>query len=98
MKDVENEIHSIERLCQRGSHKNIVAHGRLDGGFYYMNMELCDLSLHDYIYQLWTPEMLATVAYLTVDQPPRMRMSQIWNILQDITDGLTYVHHHGLVH
>ena len=61
-------------------------------------MELCDLSLHDYIHRADTPRPSESIPYFIKDAPPEIKASQIWNIMRDIAEGLLYIHEHSLVH
>jgi hypothetical protein len=53
-KDIENEVRVIKKLCERNAHLNIVEvvqFGRLIGSpCYFIDMELCDMNLENYIY------------------------------------------------
>jgi serine/threonine protein kinase len=59
---------------------------------------LCDLNLQSYIDRQFTPTMREQVPYLTIDQPPKINVLQIWSIMTDIAGGLTFIHEHGEVH
>jgi len=89
----------MEKLC-KGSHKNIIHiynHGRLtpSSAFYFIDMELCDFNLDEYIrcsrqapgLKLWKREE-------TVDAG----MLLIWPIMDQILDGLTFIHRNNEVH
>jgi len=48
--DIENEVRAIDKLCKPDGHRNIIIildHGWLSFDLYFIDMELCDLSLHD---------------------------------------------------
>jgi serine/threonine protein kinase len=80
--DVDNEVRAIKKLCQH-QHPNIVQvfkYGRLktDGAFYFIDMELCENSLEKYIYgQL---------------QDDADALQSAYSILQQILNGLIYIH------
>ena len=98
---IKSEIRVVEHLCKPGSHKNIVAvlhHGRLPQTYYFIDMELCDLSLNHYIYWQWTPAMREVVPYFTTEFPSRLRMSQMWDVMEDVMRGVAFVHTHKHVH
>lgn len=65
-------------------------------------MELCDFNLHTYIYQEWSSkeELAAQVPFLSrVDSfGPLAKISQIWNIMVDLANGVAFVHTSGYVH
>ena len=99
--NIMHEIRTVEFLCQPGVHKNIVTvyrHGRLPPWFYFLDMELCDFNLENYIYKQWTPEMKLAVPYMTADLPSRMQMNHIWDVMEDITRGIAFVHSKRFVH
>ena len=101
VEDISNEIRAVEKLCTPGTHKNIVAvtkHGKLPPSYYFLDMELCDLSLEAFIEQKWTAPMRETVPYFTANPPPLKRMAQIWDIMVDLSRGVSFIHAHGEVH
>jgi hypothetical protein len=61
--DIDNKVHTINKLC-KSNHPNIVqilGYGWLkpDGAFYFIDMELCKISLEKYIQLL--PESSSTI-------------------------------------
>lgn len=109
MKDeVENEVNALQGLQRLGVQKNIVTvfkHGWLPrsdlhfrSGLYHIDMELCDLNLQDYMEQKWTPEMRKRIFYFTENLPARMRVGQIWDIMEDITKGVSFLHQNNMIH
>jgi serine/threonine protein kinase len=100
---VEREISTLERLASLGMQKNIVtvlSHGWLpqSRNLYHIDMELCDLNLNNYIRKEWTPKMRQTVPYFTENLPTRMRVGQIWDIMEDITKGVSFLHQNNMIH
>lgn len=98
---IQNEMRAIVKLCEGESHRNIVAvlnHGKLAPSYYYIDMQFCDMNLEMYIQQRWTPEIEQTVPQFTSYTSPQSRMSQIWKIMQDITNGLKFIHSHKEIH
>jgi serine/threonine protein kinase len=67
-------------------------------GLYHIDMELCDLNLDNYMKKEWTPEMRKTVPYFTENLPTRMRVGQIWDIMEDITKGVGFLHQNNMIH
>jgi serine/threonine protein kinase len=61
-------------------------------------MELCDLNLETYINREWTPVIQERMPFFTFDLPPRMRLSQAWEIMECITSGLSYIHANREIH
>ena len=98
---VEAEFRAVDILT-RSSNKNIVKvidHGDLElFGRCFIDMELCDLNLHTYIYEEWKPKIVQDLPYFTIQVPPRMKTGQTWNIMGDVTNGLIYIHSLGQVH
>jgi serine/threonine protein kinase len=96
------EIKALEGLCRDRVHANIVAvlkHGILDRGFYFLDMELCELSLDNYIQMSWTQMMKENVPHLTSsDLPPKTKTSHVWEIMEDITQGVAFIHQRGWIH
>ena len=91
----------MERLCEERVHENIVRvlkHGILDRGFHFLDMELCDLSLDDYIQRSWTPMMQENVPRLTSNLTAKVLRFHVWEIMEDLTQGLAFVHQHGCIH
>ena len=63
--------------------------------YYFIDMELCDLNLEDYIKR--TPE-LQRVPFMTAELPSRLRMVMIWHIMNDVLNGLVFIHAASCVH
>jgi len=98
---ISREIKAMERLGEERIHENIVRvlkHGVLDRGFYFLDMELCDLSLDNYIQRSFTPMMKENVPRLTSNLTQKVLRSHVWEIMEDLTCGLTFVHQHGCIH
>lgn len=99
---VQNEFRAIDKLCRPGMHKNIVSvfrYGKLRrGDIYYIDMELCDVTLDYYISRDWPPELRDQVPPSLSSGQPSTIVSQWWNIMEDITSGVAYIHFHGEIH
>ena len=57
-------------------------------------MELCDLTLADYIYEDSpdvTPRFIRNVS-------SSLKEMQIWNVMKQIVSGVEFIHHHNEVH
>lgn len=62
-------------------------------------MEYCALDLDFYIYYTRTESVDRELPkFLTENVAPRRKMWQIWDITQDILNGLFFIHSHALVH
>lgn len=91
----------MAKLCNPGAHKNIVAvfrHGKLPPSYYFLDMEFCDMNLDTFIERKWSPETAKELPQLTAKVSPRMRTAQIWDIMEDITSGLAFVHSKKEIH
>jgi serine/threonine protein kinase len=100
---VQNEVCAITTVCSRERpHPNIVAvlnHGKIPNApYYFFDMELCDLNLHDYIYRNTRPNPSESIPFFIKDAPASLKAQQIWNIMKQIASGVKYVHSHGAVH
>jgi serine/threonine protein kinase len=106
---VERETQILLELHKAGEHRNIIkilGHGWLPKpySFYYIDMDLCDSNLHDYIYGA----RLAETERLLEENPspvyaPRecdllIKLRNIWAIMTHISDGLEFIHANGHVH
>jgi serine/threonine protein kinase len=100
--DILKEVRAVEKLCKPGTHKNIVSvfrQGWLSpSSYYYLDMEFCDLNLDSWIQRRWTPVVKQKLPYLTANLPSRTRMTQIWDIMEDLTKGVAFIHTMGQVH
>jgi serine/threonine protein kinase len=100
---IQNEIRAIKKLCD-GQHSNIILVMEMGDfqltPYFYIDMELCDINLHDYIHS-----NDATLSRTALGLPPFLdnlniacKVHQIWNIMKDITSGLSFIHSNGEVH
>ena len=97
----------MEKLCDINAHRNIVEVLRT-GKFsssgapvYYLDMEFCDLNLGAYIRRDWTkPDLREKVPnFVAVDHLPlESQITQIRDIMMDITSGVAFIHSHKEVH
>jgi serine/threonine protein kinase len=98
---VEKEAEAIRKICRQGTHTNIVAVLKLselpDGSLYFIDMELCDLNLSEYIHRQNPVAPSESIPYFIKDAPPPLKSQQIWNIMRQIACGLTYIHNLHLV-
>jgi len=98
---LQKEVMAIKTLCGPGAHVNIVqvlAHGPLPSiPFYFIDMELCDLNLHDYIHQEPSAKPLESMPYILRGKNSALPL-QIWIIMKQIVAGAEYIHRKGHVH
>jgi serine/threonine protein kinase len=95
---VLNELRAVEKLCQNTMNKHLVivhSQGRLpDSPYYFIDMELCEKGLDQYI----TDYHSQHISTGTPSQNSQGAMSEIWRIMRDVTDGLTFIHSHSEIH
>jgi serine/threonine protein kinase len=108
--DIQKEADNITSLLRNGGHANIVnilQHGNLrsSGDCYIIDMELCDLTLHDYIryrrsevsVDFSIVDTLAPV-FAVKDCTSLMRMRNVWEITSHVANALEFMHSSGQVH
>jgi len=100
--DINNEMRAVAKLCMTANtHKNIVSvfdYGRLQGFNYFIDMELCDMNLQQWIDRTWHEDTAKKLPHLTIELPPRMRIGQIWDIMEDITRAVAFIHGEREIH
>ena len=88
------------------AHQNLVqilCHGELrdpDHPF-YIDMELCDIDLKEYIYHHKDCRPLGYGRIVRSDQhslPPRDQPYYVWQIMKQISCGIAFMHQHKQVH
>ena len=99
---VENKVKAIKVLCGPQTHVNIVEvfnHGILPSSpYYFIDMELCGLSLKEYIHTEAKADNSQSVPFFVRDAGVDVTVSQIWNIMKQIADGIEYIHTQGHAH
>jgi hypothetical protein len=106
--DVETEISTITNLSIRIPHSGkyiVVAlrHGKLPGSpFYYIDMELCDLTLEDYIYRTekWRCIDRQVSPFFQLGSSEAAPMLDTWCIMTEITSAASvgFMHKENQVH
>lgn len=94
----DDEIQAIRNIYNDGGHPHIVAITRIGDipQNIFIDMELCDLNLDDFIHSKRDPAMVP--AYFVKDQPPPLKSRQIWNIMSHIAQGVDFLHRKKMVH
>jgi len=98
--DVLNEFDAVQKLCQE-NHPNIVqvlAHGRLNpnlNSIYFIDMELCDLTLDDYAKG---KILVPTLPNWKTAKENNTVLRLIVPIICQIIDGVVFIHNHDEVH
>jgi serine/threonine protein kinase len=98
---LQKEVRAIKKLCGPGAHVNIVQvldHGQLSNTpYYFIDMEFCDLNLHDYIHRETSPEPSESIPYFIKGAGATSSL-QIWIVMSQIAAGVKYIHEKGHVH
>ena len=99
-KDIEQEARAVDKLC-RTTHENIIKiyqHGRFspESPNYYFDMELCDVTLEEYIYGRKTG-VRGLVDWETARKEGQHEFLII-AIMQELLSGLAYIHEQDEVH
>ena len=96
---IEKEANAIIKICGPQSHDNIVAVRQIgelrNTGYYFIDMELCDLNLSQYIYGTTVSE---SVPYFVKNAPPPLKAQQVWNVMIHVASGLQYLHSLHVAH
>ena len=94
MASIQNELRAIRKLWT-GVNINIVkviALGEMSNSpFYFIDIELCDLTLEQY-------NKAIMAAALVQQEPPRVQEARIWDIMKQVTNGLVFIHSNDEVH
>jgi len=83
------------------THKNIVSvfdYGHLSSFLYFIDMELCDLNLERWIYRTGDEAPANKLPFLTAQLPSRARLEQVWDIMEDITWAVAFIHENHEIH
>ena len=95
---IRKEVDAIKKLCGIDTHVNITQvlnHGHLSNPiFYFIDMELCDLNLHEYIHAKNPSELLP---YFSRGDGVKSVL-QIWTVMTQIASGVEYIHRQNQVH
>jgi len=98
---LQKEVMAIKNLCGPGAHVNIVqvlAHGQLPNvPYYFIDMELCDFNLHNYIHREPSTEPSESMPHIITGMDSASSL-QIWVIMSQITVGVEYIHRKDHVH
>ena len=104
--DIEKEVDVIVQICTTG-HQNIVQVLRHEwfksGSIYYIDMELCTLNLHDYIYRTEEYSRHASVlsndlTFVVEDSWTYLKLINIWTIMDHVAQGLQFIHEKNYIH
>jgi len=99
---MRSELRAISALCEGNTHANIVKvleTGQLaNSGFWFIDMELCDLSLRSFINREWPNSLENSMGYFSETPTGWPTMRTAFAIIIDITKAVEFIHNQGLVH
>ena len=96
----ENEVNAIVLLCKE-SHPNIIEvleHGQLSAAQYYVDMELCYISLEDLLKQEERDDRKEDWFLHWPIKDFNDRLFFIIALIQELANGLYFIHNHDQVH
>ena len=97
---IENEARAVRKLCN-GEDPNVVQVFQIGdftySPYYFIDMELCDLSLQGYLYANEEFAGLGLPPFIK-DIPSSSFAAHIWSIIRQIASGLKYIHEHCEAH
>lgn len=110
--DIKKEVEAVTKICATGGNENIVhilKHGPLPStDYYYIDMELCDVNLADYISTSYNRTVLLPTTELQNAKEPvfilypltpsRVHQENVYSIMSHIVCGLQFLHQHQLAH
>ena len=96
-----NEARAVRKLCD-GRDPNIISvfdvGDFIHSEYFFIDMELCDLSLQGYLYKNSLESSGLGLPPLLKDLPSSSVPVHIWNIMRQIASGLKFVHDHCEAH
>ena len=93
-------MRAVDKLCKSLNHPNIVPvlnYGTMDR-YYFLDMELCDLTLEMYLRREWDEVTAAKLRYFSAPLSSRMKMIQILGIMEDVAAGVSFIHQNNEIH
>ena len=98
----QNELRAIKSIYREGAHINIIEIlniGSLPDSRIFIDMELCDINLYQYIHRpidnLSNPSIPSFVVK-NISSP--LKAIQIWNVMSQICAGIEFIHSQDEVH
>lgn len=99
------EIAVMVKICM-SEHWNIVqVHDWFESNLgYFIDMELCDLTLHDYIHNRGTfvsenSNLLNDAPFFVLEEcTAELKLLNVWNIIEHIAQGLEFIHQEHYTH
>jgi serine/threonine protein kinase len=100
-KAVEDEAKAVALLCMNGQNPNIIHvldHGYLSFVNYYIDMELCDVSLAELLKRENRKDGIENWYLQWPIENFDDRISFILALMQELSNGLYFIHGHNQVH
>lgn len=99
--DIRDELHATSEISKI-QHPNIVEildHGNLNwGDYYFIDMELCDLGLHQYIHGDPPTGYTTNMAFVPADWSCKLKQINVAIIIMHVAQGLQFIHEADLTH
>lgn len=98
--DIEKEVAAMTKICKAGNPNivQILGHSWF-GNWCFIDMELCALNLHDYIYARSNyADHVFEPIFIIDSSSAHLELTNIWTIVDHIAQGLKFVHENGFVH
>lgn len=95
LNDVLNELRVVKKFCGNTDRHlvTVYKYGKLRASpYYFIDMELCDTNLDEYIYDKQILGKCSSEFHRTWD------IHHIWKIMRDITQGVVFIHSYMEVH
>jgi serine/threonine protein kinase len=104
------EVNAVIKITKSGHHENIVtifSHGSLpDSNYYYIDMELCDFNLEDYICgrrSLSLEYHAESIIHMQkrsdmINTDPLSKNQAAWTAMVHMNEGLCFLHDRHFVH
>jgi serine/threonine protein kinase len=109
--EVKNEARIVSSLLKDGGHPNVISilkHGWLKYNYFFIDMELCDCTLFEYIKYSDNPAMGCPIAisklrhmypvFVHRNSPHATRLRNMWTVGLHIASGLEFMHASKYVH
>lgn len=96
------EANAIGVLNEDGGHRNVIKvilYGWNNSQrLFYIDMAYCDFNLRNYIYKDFSTPESENLQYLSGFPYDKHRTSNCWDVIQQICNGVKYIHDRNLVH
>jgi serine/threonine protein kinase len=96
------EANAISVLSEGGGHRNLIKvifHGWNNSQrLFYIDMAYCDFNLRNYIYKDFSTPESENLQYLSGFPYDKRRTSNCWDVIEQICNGVKYIHDRNLVH